>query len=155
MNARFRTDRRVCPEPSLCWGAAKSALKRSFFKDPLVTDRHRPPPTADNHDQRSPAAVFSLPRTLLLTHALFETSETRERKTKRPKLPKLASLCSSLKQLEKLKTLKKAMGENTVRCETGRTPTDGVRGTRPFEEPPVSEGDRTRKTLPLEAHGLF
>lgn len=72
MNARFRTDRRVCPEPSLCWGAAKSALKRSFLRVlplPSTTNDHQPPTSTTNvHRQR----FFPLPRTLLLTHALFE-----------------------------------------------------------------------------------
>lgn len=129
MNARFRTDRRVCPEPSLCWGAAKSALKRSFFKDPLVTDRHRPPPTADNHDQRSPAAVFSLPRTLLLTHALFEP---RRRARGRRSARSFRSLCSSFKQRSKRPWVR-------TRC-----------GVKPAErQPTASEARALSRCLPF------
>lgn len=85
------------------------------------------PPTSSDFQRFSRFPFF---RAVLLTHALFK---------RETKLSKLVLLLSSFER-------------PWVRTRCGGThPNENRRrpsGTRPFEVPPVSEGDRTTKTLP-------
>lgn len=90
------------------------------------------PPTSSDFQRFSRFPFF---RAVLLTHALFK---------RETKLSKLVLLLSSFER-------------PWVRTRCGGThPNENRRrpsGTRPFEVPPVSEGDRTTKTLPPGARG--